>query len=96
MVLMSLTWAKQSRFKMFQTRKAEFSHTGCLSVLVCFLGQIEIERACDLLFKKAESIDYQYEVHDRSVEGLLILPLYGSMTTGKSTECHTGLAPHKC
>jgi len=54
-------------------------------MLLCvLLGQIEIERACDLLFKKAESIDYRYEVHDRSVEGLLILPLYGSMSTGKS------------
>ncbi|KAF1538912.1 putative ATP-dependent RNA helicase DHX40, partial [Eudyptula albosignata] len=50
-------------------------------ILVFLTGQIEIERACDLLFKKAESIDYRYEVHDRSVEGLLILPLYGSMST---------------
>lgn len=57
-------------------------------VLFCvFLGQNEIERACDLLFKKAESIDYRYEVHDRAVEGLLILPLYGSMSTGQSTKC---------
>ncbi|XP_029884375.1 probable ATP-dependent RNA helicase DHX40 isoform X2 [Aquila chrysaetos chrysaetos] len=50
-------------------------------ILVFLTGQIEIERACDLLFKKAESIDYRYEVHDQSVEGLLILPLYGSMST---------------
>ncbi|NWY70862.1 DHX40 helicase, partial [Erithacus rubecula] len=50
-------------------------------ILVFLTGQNEIERACDLLFKKAESIDYQYEVHDRAVEGLLILPLYGSMST---------------
>ncbi|NXG57630.1 DHX40 helicase, partial [Hemiprocne comata] len=50
-------------------------------ILVFLTGQIEIERACDSLFKKAESIDYRYEVHDRSVEGLLILPLYGSMST---------------
>lgn len=55
---------------------------------MCLLGQNEIERACDLLFKKAESIDYRYEVHDRAVEGLLILPLYGSMSTGESTEGH--------
>lgn len=53
-------------------------------LLRVFLGQIEIEKACDLLFKKAESIDYRYEVHDQSIEGLLILPLYGSMSTGKS------------
>lgn len=54
-------------------------------MLLCvfFLGQIEIEKACDLLFKKAESIDYRYEVHDQSIEGLLILPLYGSMSTGE-------------
>ncbi|EOA92652.1 Putative ATP-dependent RNA helicase DHX40 [Anas platyrhynchos] len=51
-------------------------------ILVFLTGQNEIEKACDLLFKKAESIDYRYEVHDRSIEGLLILPLYGSMSTG--------------
>uniref|UniRef100_A0A8C3CNH7 RNA helicase n=1 Tax=Cairina moschata TaxID=8855 RepID=A0A8C3CNH7_CAIMO len=50
-------------------------------ILVFLTGQNEIEKACDLLFKKAESIDYRYEVHDRSIEGLLILPLYGSMST---------------
>ncbi|KAJ7422155.1 DEAH-box helicase 40 [Willisornis vidua] len=50
-------------------------------ILVFLTGQMEIERACDLLFKKAEAIDYRYEVHDRAVEGLLILPLYGSMST---------------
>lgn len=35
-----------------------------------------------MLFEKAESIDYRYDVNDRTVEGLLILPLYGSMPTG--------------
>ncbi|OXB79042.1 UNVERIFIED_CONTAM: hypothetical protein H355_005918 [Colinus virginianus] len=50
-------------------------------ILVFLTGQMEIEKACDLLFRKAESIDYRYEVHDRSIEGLLILPLYGSMST---------------
>ncbi|XP_043574075.1 probable ATP-dependent RNA helicase DHX40 isoform X3 [Chiloscyllium plagiosum] len=44
-------------------------------------GQSEIERACDLLFQKGESINYRYDVRDRSIEGLLILPLYGSMST---------------
>ncbi|NWR42548.1 DHX40 helicase, partial [Regulus satrapa] len=55
-------------------------------ILVFLTGQNEIERACDLLFKKAENIDYRYEVHDRAVEGLLILPLYGSMSTGQSIQ----------
>lgn len=45
-------------------------------------GQSEIERACDILYEKAESIDYRYDVEDQTVEGLLILPLYGSMPTG--------------
>lgn len=38
-----------------------------------------------MLFEKAESIDYRYDVFDRTVEGLLILPLYGSMPTGNGT-----------
>ncbi|XP_038615520.1 probable ATP-dependent RNA helicase DHX40 isoform X2 [Tachyglossus aculeatus] len=50
-------------------------------ILVFLTGQLEIEKACDLLFQKAEAIDYQYDVQDDSVEGLLILPLYGSMPT---------------
>ncbi|NP_001184155.2 probable ATP-dependent RNA helicase DHX40 [Xenopus tropicalis] len=50
-------------------------------ILVFLTGQAEIERACNLLFKKAEGIDYRHDVYDRSVEGLLILPLYGSMPT---------------
>lgn len=50
-------------------------------ILVFLTGQFEIERTCDLLFQKAESIDYRYDVQDCSVEGLLILPLYGSMPT---------------
>lgn len=55
-----------------------------MSFCVCvWTGQSEIEKACDLLFQKAEILDYRYDVHDRSVEGLLILPLYGSMPTGK-------------
>uniref|UniRef100_A0A8D0HI25 Probable ATP-dependent RNA helicase DHX40 n=1 Tax=Sphenodon punctatus TaxID=8508 RepID=A0A8D0HI25_SPHPU len=50
-------------------------------ILVFLTGQSEIERICDLLFQKAESIDYHYDVIDGSVKGLLILPLYGSMPT---------------
>ncbi|XP_068124870.1 probable ATP-dependent RNA helicase DHX40 isoform X2 [Hyperolius riggenbachi] len=50
-------------------------------ILVFLTGQSEIEKACDLLFQKAELIDYRHDVYDSSVEGLLILPLYGSMPT---------------
>ncbi|XP_027726448.1 probable ATP-dependent RNA helicase DHX40 isoform X2 [Vombatus ursinus] len=50
-------------------------------ILVFLTGQSEIERTCELLFQKAESIDYQYDVQDNSVDGLLILPLYGAMPT---------------
>ncbi|KAM9317629.1 putative ATP-dependent RNA helicase DHX40 isoform 2-T2 [Pholidichthys leucotaenia] len=50
-------------------------------ILVFLTGQSEIEHTCDLLFERAECIDYRYDVHDRTVEGLLILPLYGSMPT---------------
>ncbi|XP_057695988.1 probable ATP-dependent RNA helicase DHX40 [Corythoichthys intestinalis] len=50
-------------------------------ILVFLTGQSEIERACDMLFEKAESIDYRYDVQDKTVDGLLILPLYGSMPT---------------
>ncbi|XP_036613964.1 probable ATP-dependent RNA helicase DHX40 isoform X1 [Trichosurus vulpecula] len=50
-------------------------------ILVFLTGQSEIERTCELLFQKAESIDYQYDVQDHSIDGLLILPLYGAMPT---------------
>ncbi|KAL8199093.1 UNVERIFIED_CONTAM: putative ATP-dependent RNA helicase dhx40 [Gekko kuhli] len=50
-------------------------------LLVFLTGQSEIERACELLFQKAETIDYRFDVKDSSVEGLLLLPLYGSMPT---------------
>ncbi|XP_063152447.1 probable ATP-dependent RNA helicase DHX40 isoform X2 [Candoia aspera] len=50
-------------------------------ILVFLTGQSEIERARELLFRKAEMIDYRFDVRDRSVEGLLILPLYGCMPT---------------
>lgn len=55
-------------------------------ILVFLTGQSEIERACDLLFEKAESIDYRYDVQDQTVEGLLILPLYGSMPTDQQRQ----------
>lgn len=53
------------------------------SIQLFITGQSEIEKACDMLYEKAESIDYRYDVQDRKVEGLLILPLYGSMPTGR-------------
>ncbi|MCI4385689.1 hypothetical protein PGIGA_G00053650 [Pangasianodon gigas] len=55
-------------------------------ILVFLTGQTEIEKACDMLFEKAESIDYRYDVNDRTVEGLLILPLYGSMPTDQQRQ----------
>ncbi|XP_042298682.1 probable ATP-dependent RNA helicase DHX40 isoform X1 [Sceloporus undulatus] len=50
-------------------------------ILVFLTGQSEIERTCELLFQKAERIDYRFDVRESAVEGLLILPLYGSMPT---------------
>ncbi|XP_075871325.1 putative ATP-dependent RNA helicase DHX40 [Nelusetta ayraudi] len=55
-------------------------------ILVFLTGQVEIERACDQLYDKAESIDYRYDVQDETVEGLLILPLYGSMPTDQQKQ----------
>ncbi|XP_068173354.1 probable ATP-dependent RNA helicase DHX40 isoform X2 [Antennarius striatus] len=55
-------------------------------ILVFLTGQVEIERACDLLYEKAELIDYNYDVQDQTVEGLLILPLYGSMPTDQQRQ----------
>ncbi|KAM8903732.1 putative ATP-dependent RNA helicase DHX40 isoform 2-T3 [Spinachia spinachia] len=55
-------------------------------ILVFLTGQVEIERACDLLYEKAESVDYRYDVEDQAVEGLLILPLYGSMPTDQQRQ----------
>ncbi|XP_072248973.1 probable ATP-dependent RNA helicase DHX40 [Leuresthes tenuis] len=55
-------------------------------ILVFLTGQSEIERACDILFEKAESIDYRYDVEDQTVEGILILPLYGSMPTDQQRQ----------
>jgi ATP-dependent RNA helicase DHX40 len=43
--------------------------------------QEEIEKACDLLFKKSEKLSYRHDVHDAAVTGMWILPLYGSMST---------------
>jgi hypothetical protein len=37
------------------------------------------------LFEKAEHLDYRYDVCSRDVDAMLVLPLYGSMSTGKLT-----------
>lgn len=55
-------------------------------ILMFLTGQAEIEKACDALYEKAESIDYRYDIEDRSVKGLLILPLYGSMPTDQQRQ----------
>ena len=48
-------------------------------VLVFLTGQQEIESVCDRLFKMAEDIDYDHDVRCGRVQGMLVLPLYGSM-----------------
>ncbi|XP_069827908.1 probable ATP-dependent RNA helicase DHX40 isoform X2 [Dendropsophus ebraccatus] len=50
-------------------------------ILVFLTGQAEIEKACDVLYSRAERLDYRHDVCDPRVDGLLILPLYGSMPT---------------
>ncbi|XP_063060476.1 probable ATP-dependent RNA helicase DHX40 isoform X2 [Engraulis encrasicolus] len=55
-------------------------------ILVFLTGQSEIQKACDMLYQKAEAIDYRYDVNDSSVEGLLILPLYGAMPTDQQKQ----------
>jgi ATP-dependent RNA helicase DHX40 len=53
-------------------------------VLVFLTGQTEIEMACDILFEKAERVDYRHDIRDRNVRALLILPIYGAMPTGST------------
>ncbi|XP_031569956.1 probable ATP-dependent RNA helicase DHX40, partial [Actinia tenebrosa] len=50
-------------------------------ILVFLTGQEEIETCCDRLFYKAEKIDYNHDVKSTEVDAIIILPLYGSMTT---------------
>lgn len=57
-------------------------------ILVFLTGQDEIEACCDRLFNKAESVDYEHDVKSDVVEAILILPLYGSMSTGETQEAH--------
>lgn len=48
-------------------------------ILVFLTGQQEIETVCDKIFKAAENIDYEYDVQSKDVQGMAILPLYGSL-----------------
>lgn len=50
-------------------------------ILVFLTGQSEIENACNRLFKGAENIDYENDVSSSEVHGMLILPLYGALST---------------
>ncbi|KAJ7340499.1 putative ATP-dependent RNA helicase dhx40 [Desmophyllum pertusum] len=64
-------------------------------ILVFLTGQEEIEHACDKLFETAEKVDYTHDVHYNEVEAMLILPLYGSMTTELQKE-YLILPVHLC
>ena len=50
-------------------------------ILIFLTGQSEIESICNRLFKTAENIDYEHDVHCSKIQGLLILPLYGALST---------------
>ena len=50
-------------------------------ILVFLTGQSEIENACNRLFKGAENIDYENDVSSSEVQGMLILPLYGALSS---------------
>ena len=54
-------------------------------ILVFLTGQAEIEKACDSLYAKADHVDYRHDVRDKSVEALMVLPVYGSMPTGEES-----------
>ena len=50
-------------------------------ILVFLTGQTEIERACQELYRRSEQVDYRRDLHCSSVNGLMILPLFGSMSS---------------
>ena len=56
-------------------------HKPAGDILVFLTGRDEIERACDELFRRSEKLDYRYDISDRGVTGLLILPIYGALTS---------------
>ncbi|TNN60231.1 putative ATP-dependent RNA helicase DHX40 [Liparis tanakae] len=80
--------AKAIKGRSFPLKVVVMSATLETEKLSAFLSgcQAEIERACDMLYEKAETIDYRYDVEDQTVEGLLILPLYGSMPTDQQRQ----------
>jgi ATP-dependent RNA helicase DHX40 len=57
-------------------------------ILVFLTGQAEIDRACKALFERAETIDYRYDVQCKDINGLIVVPVYGSLPVG----CTTGVA----
>ncbi|KAF3816732.1 hypothetical protein GH733_014080, partial [Mirounga leonina] len=42
-------------------------------ILVFLTGQFEIEKSCELLFQMAESVDYDYDVQDTTLDGLYVV-----------------------
>ena len=50
-------------------------------VLVFLTGQAEIEHACRVLYESSETLDYRYDVEDLTVNGLMILPVFGNLPT---------------
>lgn len=50
-------------------------------VLVFLTGQAEIESAAKRLFKLSEELDYREDVKCRAVDGLMIVPMYGAMSS---------------
>lgn len=62
-------------------------------ILVFLTGQSEIENACNRLFKVAETIDYEHDVSCLEVRGLLILPLYGALSTEQQQKVFDPVEP---
>eukprot|EP00041_Stephanoeca_diplocostata_P006018 m.73312 g.73312 ORF g.73312 m.73312 type:complete len:804 (-) comp16123_c0_seq1:1513-3924(-) len=52
-------------------------------ILVFLTGQAEIEKACKALYKQSEALNYDREVACDAVDGLLVLPMYGSMVSAE-------------
>ena len=50
-------------------------------ILIFLTGQAEIERACKDLYSRSEQVDYRRDVQCTRVNGLMILPLFGSMSS---------------
>eukprot|EP01147_Barroeca_monosierra_P006293 gene6293-7458_t len=50
-------------------------------ILIFLTGRSEIDTVCEMIFSEAEDIDYSEEVEDKRVEGVMVVPVYGSMTS---------------